>query len=208
MTIIKQFYREVYEFYQKDIKKAFLIITACFFLMILLGILYFYFNKELTINLMQALSEMINSKDIVDIQGNIQVWSLFRNNLQACTMAIGLGILPFLFLCFLPLIVNAVTVAIACAANLLSGASILFLIAALMPHGIFEIPAILLAITLGYYLCKELMMKMLGDHKDVSMIDVIRHILQAYIGLLLPLLLAAAFIESYLTPLMIQFVIS
>lgn len=207
MTIIKRFYHELYEFYQKDIKKAFLIITTIFFFMIAAGALFFYLNKALTMDLMQALSSMINSKDIIDHQGNIQVWSLFKNNLQACTLAIGMGILPFLFLCFLPLVVNAITVAIALAANLLAGSSILFLITALVPHGIFEIPAILLSITLGFFLCKELMMKLLGDHKDVSLIDVIRHIMQLYIGWLLPLLMIAAVIESYITPILIQFVL-
>lgn len=206
MTIIKQFYHEIYAFYQTDIKKAFFFISVIFFLLIAGGALYFYLNKALTMDLMQALSNMINSKDILDHQGNIQVWSLFKNNLQACTLAIGLGVLPFLFLCFLPLIVNALTVAIALAANLLAGSSVLFLIAALVPHGIFEIPAILLSITLGFFLCKELMMKVLGDHKDVSLIDVIRHIMQLYIGWLLPLLMIAAFIESYLTPFIIQLV--
>ena len=206
MTIIRQFYQELYEFYQKDIRKAFLIITVIFFLLIAGGAVFFYFNKALTMELMQALSNMIDSKEIIDHQGNIQVWSLFKNNLQACTLAIGLGILPFLFLCFLPLIVNAITVAIALSANLLAGSSAFFLIAALVPHGIFELPAILLSITLGFFLCKELMMKLLGDHKDISLIDVIRHMMQMYIGWLLPLLMIAALIESYITPLIIQLV--
>lgn len=204
--MLKNFFTNLHQAYQKELKKPFLIITAVFFGSLVLFTLLFYFQKNLTLNLMQLISKALSSKDLIDAQGNISALGLFKNNLQACTISILLGIIPFLFLNFFSLIINTVMVGIVAAANLMMGQGILFLLAALIPHGIFEIPAILLSVTLGFYLCKELVMKILGNRVHESFLTILKVIVSTYVAVIIPLLIVAALIEAYITPLVIQLV--
>lgn len=200
MQYLKTQYRLLHQYYQQEFKKPFLIITLVFFGIIIVSTIYFMLNKEQTIQAMNWIRTILSSKDVIDAQGNISALGLIRNNLQACLLATGLGVIPFLFLNFFPLIVNTVMVGIVTAGSLLAGQSILFVLAALVPHGIFEIPAILMAITLGYLLCKELVMRILGNRQGVPVLKSLLDLVRMYACIIVPFLIIAGFIEAYITP--------
>src|SRR5699024_1728968 len=90
------------------------------------------------------------------------------NNIRASALMAILGIIPFLFLPAIILGYNAVIIGIACAFSMAMGTGVSFLVLALLPHGIFEIPALILSAALGIYLCKELVKKLVGRSRRAS----------------------------------------
>ena len=83
--------------------------------------------------------------------------------------------------------------------RLLPGANVLSYLMAILPHGIFEIPALLLGISMGILLCRELTRKILGTNK-MPVLERIKGIINTFVVLVVPLLIVAALIESFITP--------
>lgn len=79
---------------------------------------------------------------------------------------------------------------------------VLFLLAGLLPHGVFEIPALLLSSSLGFEVGISMIKKVRG--RDVSISNVIVSCIKAYFKIVVPLLILAAFIEVYITSFLLQ----
>ena len=75
----------------------------------------------------------------------------------------------------------------------------------LLPHGIFEIPAVLLASSYGVWLGGIFYEKVRGE--DVSIGDAYRLALKKFLTRIVPVLLLAAFIETFVTPLVASSVV-
>ena len=67
------------------------------------------------------------------------------------------------------------------------------------PHGIFELPALLLAFALGLMLCKRVTRYVRENVKDM-MKPLMANIARVYLMHILPLLIVAAIVETYVTP--------
>jgi stage II sporulation protein M len=79
---------------------------------------------------------------------------------------------------------------------------LLFLMAGILPHGVFEIPALLLSCALGIEIGMTVCQKALG--RDVSLKDTMIACLKTYLKIVVPLLLVAALVEAYVTPLVVH----
>ncbi|MEM4425530.1 MAG: stage II sporulation protein M [Candidatus Nezhaarchaeales archaeon] len=79
---------------------------------------------------------------------------------------------------------------------------VLFLLTGLLPHGIFEIPALLISCALGIGIGMSVVRRI--RRKDVSIGSVVISCIKAYFKIVMPLLVLAAFIEIYVTPLLLQ----
>lgn len=76
----------------------------------------------------------------------------------------------------------------------------LLLAAGLVPHGIFEIPALLIAFACGLYLCRGMGALIRGKPESPQLGELFLSLLRVYCTIMLPLLVAASLIEAYLTP--------
>ena len=117
--------------------------------------------------------------------------------------------LPFLFV-FLPVFSLAVNGVVIGAVLALSGTMgmqnghMIFL--GLLPHGIFEIPAIMLGVAMGLYLCRQ-MNGTLRKRPGTPRIEaVLPHLCRVTVFGVVPLLAAAAVIETFVTPLLLGLV--
>ena len=81
-----------------------------------------------------------------------------------------------------------------------SGLSLALYLAALIPHAIFEIPAMLLAFGVGLYVCGQVTRRLRGNEQTRSITSCLSLMGQTLLLALAPLLLAAAFVEAYVTP--------
>ncbi|MEM2621902.1 hypothetical protein DSO06_03470 [Candidatus Nezhaarchaeota archaeon WYZ-LMO8] len=79
---------------------------------------------------------------------------------------------------------------------------VLFLLTGLLPHGVFEIPALLISCALGIGIGMSVVRRI--HRKDVSIGSVVISCIKAYFKIVMPLLVLAAFIEVYVTPLLLQ----
>ena len=75
--------------------------------------------------------------------------------------------------------------------------------AALLPHGIFELPALILAAALGLFLCRQMTRRCRHDETALPLPVCLTQIARVFLLLIAPLLAVAAVMEAYVTPLLI-----
>lgn len=124
---------------------------------------------------------------------------IFLNNYISTLLSLLLGLLfgigPIVFL-----VINGFTIG-----NLISFASsqvgIYKIGLAIIPHGIFEVPAVLIAASYGLWWGVKNYRKY--RYKD-SFRDEFSLPIKRYINIVIPLLLLGAFVETYITPFIIR----
>ena len=141
-----------------------------------------------------------SSLNVTDASGNLSAMGLFANNLQACTMIMLYGILPFIYLPALALGMNAMLLGVLAAYYSFNGVSMALYFAALIPHGIFEFPALILAFAMGLYICGQVTRRLRHDETALPLGECVYQILRLDALVLLPLLAMAALMEAYVTP--------
>lgn len=127
---------------------------------------------------------------------------IFLKNFLACAMSVlmglGLGIVPFLVVTsngFLLGIVSYETI---------QKAGVLYLMAGILPHGIIELPVVLLSIAVGFRLGYLVALSIISERTDLT--GETRTAVHLLLFRFMPLLLLAAFIETFITPLAISVV--
>lgn len=124
---------------------------------------------------------------------------IFLNNaikaLLAITLGIAIGIPPVFFLCFNGFAIGAIVSILKPSMD--NG----LIIASLAPHGIIEIPALVLATALGIMVGFESLKFLTGRQSNVKM--QMRQSMVIYARWILTSLFVAALIEAFLTPLLV-----
>jgi stage II sporulation protein M len=150
-------------------------------------------DTELASSMLQEL-EML--KWIMDQPPVMIMIIIFLKNFMACIMSVllglGLGILPLLVVVTNGFMLGVVSY------NVLQKAGPLYLMAGILPHGIIELPVVLVSIAVGFRLGYLVALSIFGEKADiVKETKVAIHLL---IYRIMPLLLLAAFIETFITP--------
>ncbi len=164
---------------------------------------------DLSEMVMGYFADFATGSGIIDQSGALSSVGLFFNNSRAALLCILYGAVPFLFLPALVIGFNALLVGFVMAAVAgSSGANVLLLaLCGILPHGIFEITALTVAAAAGMQLCWEICKKIMGRPRLLTMDRLILHLTVTYAAVVLPLMLVAALVEAYVTPLVMQLVI-
>lgn len=180
-----------------EVKKTFVYSLLGFILMALVSALLL---KRWELSIQEFIEGFIQGKgDLFSAGGQLLAVELFKNNVKAALYSFLLGFIPFLYLPGFSIGINGLVIG-AVYIFIRSSVSVLTYILVLLPHGIFEIPAFILAASSGLYLCGEISRKILGrPHARIK--DLLYRQAQVFIFLVVPLLVLAAFIESYISPL-------
>jgi stage II sporulation protein M len=129
------------------------------------------------------------------------VVKLFANNLEACILLFlggaSFGILTIFIMSLNGIVIGAIMEIVS------KDHSVLFVAAALIPHGIFEIPAFIISGALGILLAQSLIAEWYGNG-DTS--EAARAYARMFIVFVLPLVATAAFVEAFITPVIIHLV--
>jgi len=126
---------------------------------------------------------------------------LLANNLEACIMLFlggaSFGVFTLFILSLNGIVIGAVTEIVS------QGHSAVFIAAALLPHGIFEIPAFIIAGALGFCMAQSLIAEWYraGDTGEDA-----RKYARLFLQYVLPLITVAALVEAFITPAVIQLV--
>ena len=149
----------------------------------------------------QIADEIQKSADFAGTDFQISFVNIFGNNIRAVAVMFLVGLFSFGVLGMLGLITNMGLVGAVLALLQMMGYSPwMFFWAGLLPHGIFELPAIFLSSAVilhtGAVLVTPDASRSIGEVLLESLADWIKILL----GLVLPLLLIAAAIETYVTP--------
>ena len=172
---------------------AFLALTVLSFVA---GLLF----PDIPAAVMEYFNDAIDSAGIVQEDGSFSVLALLGNNVRAMVLSALYGFIPFLYLPALSLGLNAAIIGMLAA--MMQGQWLLFA-AGILPHGIFELPALILSLAAGLCLCQNINDYIRKNEKGV-MKPLMLNLLRVMVLLVLPLLVAAAVMECYVTPLVMQ----
>ena len=126
--------------------------------------------------------------------------AIFLNNsikaLAIILLGFTLGVVPFIFLAVNGVVTGLVIGEI----GELAGVGVA--VAALAPHGIIEIPALLLASALGFLVSRATVRRIMGREDRPG--KELKRSLTLFLQIVLPALLVASAVEAFVTPLLIQ----
>ncbi|MCP8314337.1 MAG: stage II sporulation protein M [archaeon] len=125
---------------------------------------------------------------------------VFLNNSIKSLFAILLGfffaIIPLLFVTINGLLIGMIFF------DAVKEKGLAFILSAILPHGIIEMPIFLLSVAIGLRMGVQTVLKL--DGKDVKLKSELKNGLRFFILYILPLFLLSAFIEAFITPLFIN----
>lgn len=154
---------------------------------------------------MQRLSERFDrSTTLVGLGQNFSAPFIFTHNVRAVGLILLAGLVSFSVLGTLVYIINLGAVGVLLGVFQLLGYSpVTLTVTGLLPHGIFEIPALVLASAAMLRIGVGLVTPQLGRSLGEVVLELLADWTKIAIGLVLPLLLVAAVVETYITPLLL-----
>jgi len=182
---LKEFYKESFSFI-KDSRKYIFIITLIFLIFAVIG----YFTVlplELENILKEKLKEILMKFEGLNLIQTI--WTIFSNNIYVGFLSIVLGILFGIFPVVISLTNGFLIGYVANKAVSIEGILILW---KLLPHGIFELPAIIISLGIGLRLGTTLIFNNKKLRKESL------ESLFVFLLIVTPLLIIAALIEGFL----------
>jgi stage II sporulation protein M len=143
--------------------------------------------------------------DLSGFQKNINAPFLFMNNTRAVTVIFFAGLFSFSVLGILLYMVNI---------GIIGGLFALFqllgiqpwpiFLAGVIPHGIFEIPALMIGSAMVLYMGVAIVTPQTGKSMGEVILELLADWTKIFIGIVVPLLAIAALIEAYITPTLLQ----
>lgn len=201
--MMKKKLQQIRDFYHAALSHYLFITAVAFCALLFISFVAGVIWKDMSANIMEWFSQQIAQIDVKDDAGNFSAVALFFNNTRATTLSILYGFIPYAYLPALSLGTNSVMIGLFAAVFANAGESLFYYMMGLLPHGIFEIPAMILSIACGIYLCETITEN--RRHKKSGIVrEAIANILPVYFTIILPLLVLAAIVEAYLTPVILQ----
>ena len=199
MEWLKKQHRALWQFYRETFGEALLMTAAAFLIICLLGFGVSLFNKSIPEFVVNYFSQMIQNSNIITDEGAIRFGALLGNNLRAAVFSVLYGFIPFLYLTALAVGMNALILGVLAAYYVSNGTSLLIYFAGVLPHGVFELSALLITFALGLLLCRRITQYIRKNTKGM-MKPLLCNIARSFVMHVVPLLVVAAVVETYITP--------
>ena len=205
-------FRRSSKFFRTYLRNPFWLIFGIFIVVFAMTVVVSYVAKSQAFEFVSSIiSDIFRGNGIIGSDNTISVVNLFLNNLRAACVSFILGFVPFLYLPTVSVLGNAIIaglmvgyIGVGLNYDLLH--SLLYVLAGIIPHGIFEIPALLLACAMGYAICTQLN-KQIFRKRTKWPFDTMMGEMGWYIVLkIIPLLIIAACVETWLTPMLMRYV--
>jgi stage II sporulation protein M len=185
---------------ESPLTNAIIIAILLFFATITIGWVGTMQNPQIGEDLMKLFEKEIAGQIMGKDTPEIFV-RLFFNNLEACVLLFlggaSFGILTIFILSLNGILIGSIMEIVH------KDHSVVFVAAAILPHGIFEIPAFILAGSFGILLAQSLIAEWYngGDAAEDA-----RRFARLFIVYVVPLVAIAAFVEAFITPIIIHLV--
>ena len=157
-------------------------------------------RPELAETAIDAFTQQVARAGVLDEEGGMSVFGLLMNNWRAMLLSAAYGFIPFLFLPVISLLVNGALLGIMASYYMTHGMSMLLFLAGILPHGVLELPALVLSIACGACLCRNMCRLAVSSPQRIPMVELLGDLLRVLVLLVAPMVVAAAFIECYITP--------
>lgn len=203
MTKKLDFYREEWKLFRKWYLRTFLLLSVLFIVLIIISMFYFRFHPEAAQKEIKAIGALFSKMSSYSHFRFLA--SILIRNLIVCFIILLMGLIPFILFPILPIIKNTYTLA-----ALIHWAgcnyTLLTLTAGILPHGIIEFPVIIYTTCIGVHLSirrtrnRNVMMAINLVQKESADALNFSRALKIYALIVVPLLVLAALIETFLTP--------
>lgn len=197
---MKKQLRALGDFWREEYGRWVGMTAVAFLVLVVLSYIAGRLFPEIPAAILTYFNEVVANSGIVRDDGSFSALALFGNNLRAMVLSTLYGFIPFLYLPALSMGVNAILLGMV--ASSVNGQWLL-LAAGILPHGIFELPALCLSLAAGLCLCQNINRYIRKNEKGL-MKPLLLNILRVTGLVVIPLLVVAAIMESYVTPAVMQ----
>ena len=197
---MKKQLRALGDFWREEYGRWVGMTAVAFLVLVVLSYIAGRLFPEIPATILTYFNEVVADSGIVRDDGSFSALALFGNNLRAMVLSTLYGFIPFLYLPALSMGVNAILLGMV--ASSVNGQWLL-LAAGILPHGIFELPALCLSLAAGLCLCQNINRYIRKNEKGIMM-PLLLNILRVTGLVVIPLLVVAAIMESYVTPAVMQ----
>ncbi len=197
---MKKQLRALGDFWREEYGRWVGMTAIAFLVLVVLSYIAGRLFPEIPATILTYFNEVVADSGIVRDDGSFSALALFGNNLRAMVLSTLYGFIPFLYLPALSMGVNAILLGMV--ASSVNGQWLL-LAAGILPHGIFELPALCLSLAAGLCLCQNINRYIRTNEKGI-MKPLLLNILRVTGLVVVPLLVIAAIMESYVTPAVMQ----
>lgn len=197
---MKKQLRALGDFWREEYGRWVGMTAVAFLVLVVLSYIAGRLFPEIPATILTYFNEGVADSGIVRDDGSFSALALFGNNLRAMVLSTLYGFIPFLYLPALSMGVNAILLGMV--ASSVNGQWLL-LAAGILPHGIFELPALCLSLAAGLCLCQNINRYIRKNEKGI-MKPLLLNILRVTGLVVIPLLVVAAIMESYVTPAVMQ----
>lgn len=195
---LKDRYSQEKGFFLRSLARTFVFLLLLFALSAYAGFAASHKDPEAARNFFELIRQNLEQKGFFNATGNLELFALiFFNNTFASVVTVAAGIIPFIFLSAVSILGNGFMLGVVWAVSSFEGKRAADMILAILPHGIVELPALFYAGSLGIYLTLTVSKKLLG--RDVSVKRGFADIARSFVLVVVPLLLLAAFLEAFVT---------
>ena len=188
------------KFLRTDFWKTILWCTAGMAAAGVLGFMLSVFQPDAAMAAIQNFMDHIAESGVIDEEGQMSVFALLMNNWRAMLVSALYGLVPFLFLPLVSLLTNGLLLGVMFGIYQANGLSLLTLLAGLAPHGVFELPALVFSIACGVWLCRNMCLLVVNSPQKPPFMALAEDLLRVLVLVIAPLTMAAAFVECYVTP--------
>ena len=197
---MKKQLRALGDFWREEYGRWVGMTAVAFLVLVVLSYIAGRLFPEIPAAILTYFNEVVADSGIVRDDGSFSALALFGDNLRAKVLSTLYGYIPFLYLPALSMGVNAILLGMV--ASSVNGQWLL-LAAGILPHGIFELPALCLSLAAGLCLCQNINRYIRKNEKGI-MKPLLLNILRVTGLVVIPLLVVAAIMESYVTPAVMQ----
>ena len=188
--------------YLKEYKRVIKVVTVLFVALAIMAYLQYLSSQEYG----QLFDKLLENTTAIAAgkKGASLMVTIFLNNLKSSTMYVIMGIIPFIFIPGFDAASNGAILgaALAKTSSAVNMSPVKLFLLGVAPHGIFEIPALIVSATLGIIICREITRGLLRKpHKKLN--DVLEETARCYVLIVLPLIAIASVIEAYITPMLL-----
>ena len=182
------------------IKREFLNTAAAFGVLVLLGFAAGMIFPDMAQQTLQNFAAQVEQLGLTDDVPQSQMMAtLFFNNITASLLSMLYGLIPFL-----PL--SALALGAFAAIYQQQGIGLGVYVLGVLPHGIFELSALILSCALGLLICRTGTERILKK-SDTPFFRRVLDCIRVFLTFSVPLLLVAALIETYVTPALLNLVL-
>ena len=177
--------------------------AGAFAVLVVIGFAAGMLRPETVEPLMRIFVNAAASAGLYEVEGVSLMATILSNNLLSLLTVITMGLVPFAYLSALELGVNAMLLGGLAAFYQREGLGLAAYLAGTLPHGVFELPALVIGCATGLYLCRAVTNSLLGNGNAKVVASVLSQCLRVYCHYILPLMAIAAFLEAFVTPLIL-----